>query len=149
MTYIDKDDILDVIQQQLITPGLADSSTATVDLSNNEMLNRLETKAIDRVKSFISIRYDCDKIFASTPIRNETLVQIIAAIVVYRAVRRNAARKVPDDYVKLYDDTTNDLTKIQNGGMMLPNCPAVETLDERGNDIPNSYGTTYNPDFFI
>lgn len=116
-------------------------------LDENTILNGIEEKAIDLVVSYISGTYDHEQIFADIPIRNGVLVQVIASIVVYRSVRRNAARKVPEDYTELYKDAIKYLERIQSGAMKLVNCPKL-TKDD-GTSASPVYGNNTNKDFFI
>ena len=116
-------------------------------LEANEILDDIELKVIDLVISYIAGTYNCELIFSTPPIRNGVLVQIIASIVVYRSVKRNAARKVPDDYVELYKEAIKFLENIQSGSMALVNCPKLTT--EEGGSISPVWGNNINKDFFI
>ncbi len=148
MKYINKDDLISVIQERLMTETVALSPEAP--LNDNTILNDIEEKAIDLVVSYISGKYDYTRIFPDapeTPIRNGILVQIIASIVIYRSVRRNAARKVPEDYMQLYSDALKQLEKIQSGSMKLVNCPLLSNDD--GSPVSPIYGNNTNDNFFI
>lgn len=146
MWYINKDDLISVIQEQLLTGSVAQS--AEVAINDNTIVNDREAKTISLVISYISGLYNCDTIFnEAEPIRNDILVDIISAIVVYRCVRRNAARKVPEDCVKLYSDAIKDLEKIQSGVIRLVNCP--ERVTDDGSDPNPMYGNNTNDNFFI
>lgn len=148
MKYINKDDLISVIQERLMTETVALSPEAP--LNDNTILNDIEEKAIDLVVSYISGKYDHTRIFPEDPeipIRNGILVQIIASIVVYRSVRRNAARKVPEDYMQLYSDALKQLEKIQSGSMKLVNCPLLSNDD--GSPVSPLYGNNTNDNFFI
>lgn len=147
MIYINKEDIISVIQQRLIEESVVLSQGASVDLDDNIFLDNIEEKVIDLVISYISGRYKHEDIFADPPIRNGVLVTIIASIVVYRAVRRNAARKVPEDYLQLYNDAIKQLERIQSGAMKLVNCPVLVNVD--GSSVSPLYGNNLNPDNFI
>lgn len=145
MRYINRDDIISVIQERLIIESIA--SDTNVDIEWNGKLIDIESKTIDLAISYISGRYDCDKIFATPPIRNGVLVQIIASIVVYRSVRRNAARKVPEDYVLLYNDSIKQLERVQAGVIKLANCPLL--VKEDGSSTSPLYGNNTNENYFI
>lgn len=119
-------------------------------LNDNDILNRIEERVIDLVVSYISGKYDHNQIFPDepeTPIRNGVLVQVIASIVVYRSVKRNASRKVPEDYNRLYDDAIKQLEKIQSGSMKLVNCPLLTNDD--GTSVSPVYGNNTNDNYFI
>jgi len=146
MKYLEKEDLIAVIQERLMGQSLATS--ADINLDDNTILDNIEGKAIDFAISYISGKYDTEVIFnEATPIRNGVLVQAIACIVVYRSVRRNAARKVPEDYIQLYSDAKKDLEKIQSGAMNLINCPKL--TNEDGTSTSPVYGNNTNDNYFI
>ncbi|MDA3854573.1 MAG: DUF1320 family protein [Bacteroidales bacterium] len=146
MIYINKEDLIDVIYERLLLESVAASEASA--LENSSIIISIEKKVIDFVNSYISGHYDKDKIFnTEAPIRNGVLTQIIASIVAYRCVRRNAARKVPEDLVQLYTDAKRDLERIQKGAMTLVGCPLV--ADETDETTHVIYGNTTNEDFFI
>ncbi len=145
MKYINTDDLISIIQERLMNESVALAEVTALD--ENTILNGIEEKAIDLVVSYISGTYDHEQIFADIPIRNGVLVQVIASIVVYRSVRRNAARKVPEDYTELYKDAIKYLERIQSGAMKLVNCPKL-TKDD-GTSASPVYGNNTNKDFFI
>ena len=142
MKYIDETDLESVIQERFL-----DDSTANI-AGTDAILVDLEQKAIDYVVSYITGRYNTDLIFTTVePMRNGVLRQIIAQIVVYRAVRRNAARKVPEDYVTLMSDSTKQLERIQSGAMSLPSLPLITASDGTTSSLMT--GNSTNTDFFI
>ena len=137
MIYIEDTDLKSVIQSRFIDNDFADLA------ASSDIIDDVEAKAIDYAKSYISTRYDVAKIFdETTPLRNGILLQIIAQIVIYRAVRRNAARKVPDDFVNLMTEATTMLSKIQGGAMVLVGLPLL--TDEDGNETPLMWGNNEN-----
>jgi phage gp36-like protein len=139
MTYIEREDLIEIIQERLL-----DENNAGFP---DEILNGIEIKAIAFVISYISGRYDTDRIFGNPPMRHPLLVQAIAMIVVYRTVRRNAARKVPEDYLQVYNDAIKILSNIQNGSQLLNGLP--EVVGDTGTTGSLMYGNTTNKDFFI
>ena len=142
MKYIDDTDLASVIQERFL-----DESTANI-AGNDAILLDLEQKAIDYVISYITGRFNTTLIFyGEAPLRNGVLKQIMAQIVVYRAVRRNAARKVPEDLIELYKDATKSLERIQSGAMALPGLPLITASD--GTTSSLQYGNSTNRDFFI
>lgn len=144
MKYINKEDLISIIQERLMSESVALATETT--LEDNTILDDIEIKVIDLVISYIAGIYNHELIFADIPIRNGVLVQIIASIVVYRAVKRNAARKVPDDYVELYKEAIKFLERIQTGAMALINCPKLTT--EEGTSASPVWGNNTNKDFF-
>lgn len=145
MKYINKEDLISIIQERLMNESVALATETTID--DNAIVDDIEEKTIDLVISYISGRYNYEEIFAPIPIRNGVLVQIISSIVVYRSVRRNAARKVSEDYIQLYNDAKKDLERIQSGAMILVNCPKLTTGE--GTTTSPVYGNNTNKDFFI
>lgn len=141
MKYITKEDIEEVIQDKLFAECVINAA------NDDTIMNNIESKAIDFVISYISTKYNTDTIFGNPPIRNGILIQIISQIVAYRAVRRNAARKVPEDYVNVYKDAIKMLERIQSGAMKLKNVP-IKTAEE-GNTSKLMYGNNRNSDLFI
>jgi phage gp36-like protein len=146
MKYVNKEDLISIIQERLMGESVA--LAAGINLDDNTILDDIEEKAIDLAIAYISGTYDFELIFNGvTPIRNGVLVQAIASIVVYRAVRRNASRKVPEDYIQLYNDAKKDLERIQTGALNLVNCPKLTT--DEGTSTNPLYGNNTNDNFFI
>lgn len=138
MKYLEKEDLVEVIQERLLDDSLQLDET---------ILSGLESKAVAFATSYISGRYKTDEIFAEPPMRHPLLVQALAMIVVYRAVRRNAARKVPDDYTDIYKEAVKILENIQSRAQTLDGLPEVTSED--GSSATLMYGNTTNPNFFI
>ena len=138
MIYLEQEDLIEVIQERLLDDSLQ---------LDNTILDGLEKKAIAFAVSYISGRYKTDEIFTDPVKRHPLLVQAIAMIVIYRAVRRNAARKVPDDYPDIYKEAIKILENIQAGSQKLDGLP--EITDKDGSSAGLMYGNTTNPDFFI
>jgi phage gp36-like protein len=143
MKYINTDDLETYIQKLLLN-GSIPAADGTLDTT---ILDNIETRTIDLVISYIGGRYDTSKIFADTVIRNGVLVEIISMIVIYRCVKRNAARKVPDDFGSFYTDSIKMLEKIQSGSQYLENLPLITATD--GTTASLVYGNNTNKDYFI
>ena len=142
MIYINIDDLLTYIQKPLLEGSIMNENKE-VDYS---ILDNIEADTIDLVKGYLIGRYEISKIFDSSPVlRNGILVQIISMITVYRAVKRNAARKVPEDYKDFYSDSIALLERIQSGALVLENMPQVS--GENGASLV--WGNNTNQDFFI
>ncbi|MDR1155285.1 MAG: DUF1320 domain-containing protein [Bacteroidales bacterium] len=139
MKYITREDLIEAVQGRLLDESVAEAP--------DELLDGLEAKAIDFAVSYISGRYNTDMIFGDPVLRHGLLVQAIAMIVVYRAVRRNAARKVPDDFPDIYTEAIRMLSNIQTGSQSLPGMP--EITGNTGTTGSLMYGNTTNRDFFI
>ncbi len=149
MQYIEQADLIEVIQERL----LDDSTQFTADT-----VDGLEKKAIAFADSYISGRYKTDEIFGGdwwldgsttdpgTMKRHPLLTLAIARLVVYWSVRRNAARKVPEDYKAIYDEAERILSKIQSGVQTLAGLPLV--VGETG-EQKLLWGNTTNPNNYI
>ena len=141
MNYLDKDDLIVNAYERFIDESSADEAF---------ILDDTEARAIAYVKTILGTRYDVELIFDETePIRNELLVQIISKIVVYKIIRRNAARKVPIDYVEDYNEAMKLLKDVATGVIILDGVPTP--TDENGNPIDSTtmFGNNRNDNFYI
>lgn len=138
MVYITEEDVLSVIQDTM--------SKASVE-KQPEIQDTLEKQVIDEVKSYIGGRFDVDKIFADPPIKNGMLIRIITCLTVYRAIRRNAARKVPEDYAEMNSWAYDALTRISDGKMPLPGLP--ENVDPETGKPLSFWGNSRKPEYFL
>lgn len=138
MKYLSKDDIIEVIQERLLDDSLQ---------LDDAILDGLEEKAAAFAVSYISGRYDTGAIFGDVPMRHPLLVQALAMIVTYRAVRRNAARKVPDDFSDIYKEAVKILENIQSGKQQLAGLPEITGSD--GTTASLMYGNGTNKLFFL
>lgn len=139
MRYITKEDLTEVIQGRLLDESVADADA--------ELLAKLENKAIAFVETYVSGRYNTERVFGDSVMRHEVLVQVISMIVCYRAVRRNAARKVPQDYMDMYREAIEILGNIQKGSQRLNGLP--EITGDSGTSSSLAYGSNRNSDYFI
>lgn len=141
MIYITKEDLIDIIQENLLDDSIQ---------LNDNIIDSIEEKAIAMAVSYISGRYQTNKIFdTNAPIRHPLLVQAISMITVYRIVRRNAARKVPEDYRLIYDEALKILENIQAGKQRLDTLPEISKIDNQGNPTNLMWGNATNRDNFI
>ena len=138
MVYISKEDITANIQETMLQ--------TSIDKDSN-ILDTLERQVIDEVKSYIGTRYDTSKIFGVPAVINGMLSRIIVCLVTYRAIRRNAARKGPDDYVEMKDWAYEVLGNIRDGIMPLPDVP-LATDPETGEKL-SLFGSNRKPEYFL
>lgn len=152
MRYLDKDDLIEVIQEKFLEDSIQ---------FDDKTIDGLEKKAIAFVVSYISGRYKTDEIFGGdwweegstapgpngSMKRHPLIIFVMARLVVFWAVRRNAARKVPEDYKEIKDEAISILTKIQSGVQTLPGMPEVTGDD--GFSAKLIYGNTTNDNLFI
>ena len=121
MKYITNTDLKNIIRDDMLTSSIQ---------GQTEMLDELEANAIGKVKAYLFGLYKVDLIFdGETVLRNPLLVEIIAKLVTYAAVRRNAARKVPADYSDLEDQAYSLLQRVADGKMTLIDLPIVTNED--------------------
>lgn len=137
MIYLVKEDLIEVIQERQLDDSL--------DL-NEDILKGLEEKTIAFAESYISGRYKANEIFTPPVKRQALLTFVLARLVVYWAVRRNAARKVPDDYTDIFNEARKVLENIQSGAQKMPGLP--ETSEDR-NSAKSMYGNSTNDNFFL
>lgn len=138
MIYITEEDIIANIQETMLQSSIE---------KNPDILDTLESQVIDEVKSYIGARYDTSKIFGSPAIANGMLSRIIVCLVTYRAIRRNAARKVPDDYVEMKDWAYEVLGNIRDGIMPLPDIP--QAVDPETGEKLSLFGSNRKPEYFL
>lgn len=139
MKYINKDDLTACIQARLLDECVQ---------GDEALLDRLESDAIGLAAGYIAGRYDTAAVFwGDPPLRHGVLVQVVGMIVTYRLVRRNAARKVPEDYSGMYDEALQLLGRVQGGSLVLEGLPQVTAPD--GSTAPLMCGNNVNKDYFI
>lgn len=138
MKYITIKDIVTNIHESMIQSSIE---------KDTGILDAIELQTIDEIKSYIGARYDTSKIFGDTPIVNGMLTRIIVCIVTYRAIRRNAARKVPDDYTEMQEWAYDVLEKIRDGIMTLPDAPSA--VDPETGDRLSLFGSNRKPEYFL
>ena len=140
MIYIDKDYLISQAQERFI-----DESSQNDD----EIIDKIELTQIAIIKTYLGTRYDVNTIFdQDSPIENEVLKEILAKLVLYKLIRRNAARKVPNDYKEQFDEAMKTLKEIATGIIRLDGVPPA--VDTNGSVVSNSIsGNLSNPNFYI
>lgn len=140
MVYLTKNDLITHAFERLINESSNDFA---------EALANIENENIGIVKSYLGAHYDVDTIFhPKEPIRNTLLIRILSKMVLYDVVRRNAARKVPSDYVEEYKNAMETLEKIAFGKLTIKELPPA--VDDDGGIISNTlFGNNRNQNFYI
>lgn len=138
MKYITTKDIIANIHEPMMHASIE---------KDTSILDTIELQTIDEIKSYIGARYDTSKIFGDTPVVNGMLTRIIVCIVTYRAIRRNAARKVPDDYSEMQEWAYGVLEKIRDGIMTLPGAPLA--VDPETGEKLSLFGSNRKPEYFL
>ena len=140
MIYIDKDYLISHAQERFI-----DESSQNDD----EILDQIELTQIAIIKTYLGTRYDVNTIFdEDSPIDNEVLKEILAKLVLYKLIRRNAARKVPNDYKEQFDEAMKTLKEVATGIIRLDGVPSA--VASNGSVVSNSIsGNLSNSNFYI
>lgn len=115
------------------------------DIEDQEILNTIERQSIALAKSKLRLRFKIDDMFNATgDDRNDLLIRYISAIVVYRIISRNKARKIPKDIYDLNNEAKMWLNDVRNGDET-PDFPKVET--NNGEQI--YHGNATNNDWYL
>lgn len=112
------------------------------------ILTHLEAQNIAIIKSKLKGRYDTNAVFAATgEQRHWLIVRILTKLVVYDYIRRNAARKVPDDYVAEWKWAMKTLDQIKSGAEKPDGLPVHTGAD--GSVGPIMHSNTTDKDNYI
>lgn len=143
MIYITDADLSDSSYKRFITESIGDTE------DEHSVTDANELKAIGLAKTYMTGRYDTDKIFLEgAPIRDELLAEIIAKITLYKIFSRNAARKVSTDIKEDYQWAMKELQRINSGQTVLAGLPIP--VDEDGASTSTGiHGNNKNEDFYI
>lgn len=113
------------------------------DADDEDALALIEGQQIARFKTKLRQRYDVDAIFSAVdPDRNLEVVKHLSALVCYYMIRRNAARKVPSDYVLEKKAADKWLEDVRDG-IEVPDLPKIETRNEL------LWGNSRNEDYLV
>lgn len=137
--FLTTDDLHSHIIDQFLNERNAENQTT--------ILEHLELQNIEIIKTKLRGRYDTEAIFNTTNTdRHYLIVRILVKLVLYDFIRRNAARKVPTDYVKEWEWAMKILEKIKAGkevpdGLPLPTNENGDTVNRliHGNNKNNDY----------
>lgn len=113
------------------------------------ILETLEKQNIEIIKSKLKGRFDTDAIFTTeAEERHYLIVMILTKLVLYQFIRRNASRKVPDDYVKEWEWAMKTLEKIKAGKEVPDGLPIA--TNESGETVKGiKHASNKNDDFYI
>lgn len=141
MIYLSKNDLISYCQERFIDESMQDDET---------ILDDLEIKQIGIVKSYMGGRYDVEAIFnPENPIPNDVLKSIIARLLLYWLIKRNAARKVPTNFQEDFEAANKELIAISTGRTPLSDLPGL--TDGGGNPVNSNslWGNNTTTDFYI
>ncbi|MFK5890769.1 MAG: hypothetical protein QM486_08570 [Flavobacteriaceae bacterium] len=133
------------LQAHIIDQFLTERNAAP----QNAILEVLELQNIEIIKTKLKGRFDVTAIFAATgAARHYLIIKILVKLVLYDFIHRNAARKVPADYVKDWEWAMKLLEQIKAGKEVPDGLPPFLDI----NNIKVSgvkYGNNKNADFYI
>ncbi len=132
------------LQSHIIDQFLSERSQEPL----TEILESLEVQNIALIKTKLKGRYDIDAIFAAAGAeRHYLIIKILVKLVLYDFIRRNAARKVPTDYVTEWEWAMKLLEQIKAGKETPDGLPIF--VNEDGTTGRIIYGNNKNTDFYI
>jgi len=116
--------------------------------NKDEILDNIEQQNIALIKSKLNGRYDTTAIFSATGTdRHWLIIKILTKLVIYDFIRRNAARKLPNDLVKEWEWAMEILEKIKAGKETPEGLPPVTNEDGTTGTI--IYGNKKTNNFYI
>lgn len=135
----------DDLNSQIFSQFLTERS----EEDNDAILESIEAQNIQLIRSKLKGRYDTDAIFsASGSDRHYLIIMILAKLTLYQFIRRNAARKVAEDYTKEWEWAMKTLEAIKAGKEVPDGLPLP--VDENGDEIGRIiYADTKNNDYYI
>jgi len=100
------------------------------DQEDIDAIEDIEKQQIAKIKTKLRQRYDVDAVFTEAgETRNPEIVNHLSALVCYYMIRRNAARKVPTDYINEANAAHKWLNNVRDG-IETPELPVIETHTE-------------------
>lgn len=133
------------LQSQIIDQFLTERN----EEPQTTILEALEMQNIAIIKSKLKGRFDVDEIFeADTADRHYLIIRILVKLVLYDFIRRNAARKVPTDYVKEWEWAMKTLEAIK-AGKEVPD--GLQLITDADGKIASRviHGNNKNKNFYI
>lgn len=113
------------------------------DADDIAAIEKIEGQQIAKIKTKLRQRFVVDQVFAEVgDDRNQELVNVLAALVCYYMIRRNAARKVPSDYVAEKKWADKWLMDVRDG-LEAPDLPLIPE-----NKVLK-WGNTRNDDYHV
>lgn len=141
MIYLEKEDLIAQIFERALDESTKDFENA---------LDKSEKKNISIMKTLLKKYYDVDAIFdPDTPIVDEYLSSILAALVIADVTSRNSFRKLGAFSKDKKEWAEKELEKLNRGILILdglPPKPAESVSTPSGSFL---FGNLSNPDFYI
>ncbi|MFN8238623.1 MAG: phage protein Gp36 family protein [Chitinophagales bacterium] len=138
LLFITENDLKTGSFVSVITDSINDYAAAAEEIEKNN---------IALIKGKIGTRYDVSAIFSATGNnRNRTIVKVLTILVLYDLIRRNAMRKVPDDYKEDWNWAMKWLDAVRDGKESPQDLPIIDTTT--GDSLSEVlYGNNSNQDF--
>ena len=119
LSFLNDDDLKTGMFNSILQDSINDFAAAGENIEKNN---------IALIKSKIATRYDTDAIFAATGSnRNRNIVKVLTILVLYDLIRRNAARKVPDDFREDWNWAMKWLNDVRDGKESPQDLPVIDT----------------------
>jgi hypothetical protein len=150
MIYLTQDDLKSKVFEILLEESIAEDP---------EILDKIEGEFIALIQSKLNGRYDVIAIFegiGDMEVENEfivngrhlLIVKVLKNLVVYEAIRRNAARKVPTDIKEDYKWAMDWLDDVKNNKEHPVGLPPK--TDENGDPVSFAkWGNNRNENFYL
>jgi hypothetical protein len=140
MTFLTENDIKSYIFFVFVTESENDHSGS---------LNTIELDNIALIKSKLGNRYDTSAIFsAAEGNRHRLIVKVLTILTLYDLIRKNAARKVPEDFFKDWEWAIKWLDAVRDGKEAPTDLPTLDSEDANNSSIVK-WGNNSNKDLYL
>lgn len=136
--FITENDLKTGVYASILTDSINDYAQAAEEIEKNN---------IALIKSKIATRYDVAAVFAATGNdRNRNIVKVLTILVLYDLIRRNAMRKVPDDFREDWNWSMKWLDGVRDGKESPQDLPLINTeISDSLSSVP--FGNNANQDY--
>lgn len=122
---------MEFLQKKDLETKLFENYIDESEQEDMDALDEIELQGIAMIKSKLRKIYDVEIIFSNAVYPDRALiVWALTGIVVYRMIKRNAARKVPSDFDKDYIEVKEWLKGVQEGNET-PDLPILEGSESK------------------
>lgn len=136
--FITENDLKTGVFASVLTDSINDYAGAAEEIEKNN---------IALIKGKIGTRYDVAAVFEATgDNRNRTIVKILVILVLYDLIRRNAMRKVPDDFREDWNWAMKWLDAVRDGKESPQDLPIID-IETGGSLSEVQWGNNSNTDF--
>jgi phage gp36-like protein len=114
---------------------ITDGILARVIEDDNTLVPTEEQVAIELISSYLSIRFDCDAIFAETgSSRNSLIIMHMVNIVLFNLFTRVVPKNIPEVRTIRYQATLEWLTNVAKGELS-PSLPLKQVTDPETGEV--------------